>query len=69
MTWLRIHEGAEIYGVSPWTLRRKLNKGELPCYKPFGKKGRVYLIKEELEQFLLASRTGPAVPSGNAAEG
>jgi len=48
-----IVEGANIIGVSPYTLRRWINQKRLPFYK-LGR--RVLLSRDDLEQFIEAGR-------------
>jgi excisionase family DNA binding protein len=52
----RYPEAAAFLGISQGTLRRKVMEGTVPCFHPFGRKGRVLFDPEELDRFVKLSR-------------
>ena len=60
MKLLSYGEAAAILRCSPVSLRRRVMLGQLPHLKPYGPRGRVFFLQEDLEAFLLASRKGGA---------
>ena len=55
--WLGLSSAASYLNKSPLTIRRWIQKGELPTYKI----GREYLfIKEELDNYIKKKRQGPS---------
>lgn len=58
MKLLTYEEAAELLRISPVTLRKKVMRGEIAHYKPFGPRSRVFFTEDDLENLLLASRHG-----------
>ena len=56
INWLSTSEAARRLGITPRTLYRLIDEGQLPAYKF----GRVIRLKEsELEEFIESSRVQP----------
>jgi hypothetical protein len=56
--WLTLFEASIEYGISPWTLRRRIREGALPWQKlPFG--NGLYLVRREDVAALAAARVVP----------
>jgi excisionase family DNA binding protein len=56
--WLGLSSTAAYLNKSPLTIRRWIQKGELPTYKI----GREYLfVKEELDNYIKRQRQGPSM--------
>lgn len=53
---VRIPVAAKILGVSEGHARRLYLQGEIPGYKPFGKKGALFFDPTELRQYVRLSR-------------
>jgi excisionase family DNA binding protein len=69
---LTLDEAASYVGVSPTTLRRVIERGELPAARVGGhQKGRLIILRDNLDEYLARqqqefeqSRTGNAAESG-----
>ena len=54
-TW-NYQEASAYLGISVSTLRKKVMMSRVPHLKPFGSRGRVLFLREDLEKFLDNSR-------------
>ena len=54
-------------GISEYTIRKLARERKLPCYRPFGKRGRISFDPNELEEFVRSSRVGPTADATVAA--
>lgn len=54
---LTLEEAAEFLGLSKSCLYKMTSNKEIPHYKPHGKK--IYLNRQELEQWILSDRIAP----------
>jgi excisionase family DNA binding protein len=52
---LSIRKAAEVLGLSPWTIRKHIQRGTLPCVR-IG--GRVLIEPAELERLIERGRSG-----------
>ena len=57
-------QAAEFLHVSVVHTRKMVMIGRVPCYRPFGKGGRVLFDPDELRAFVAASRIGPHMEEG-----
>ena len=51
--WMTVYEVANVLEVSDWTVRRMVDRGELPA-KKIGKKPLVKIDREKFEEWLEA---------------
>ncbi len=49
--WMSVYDAADVLEVSDWTVRRMIDRGELPA-KKIGKKPLIKIDRGEFEQWL-----------------
>ena len=62
MTWLTLEQAAERLHTTHWSLRRAIQRGDLPAYKPLPGKGML-IREEDLEQFVLSRPVAASRPT------
>jgi excisionase family DNA binding protein len=55
--WLSVNEAAQLMGFSRQQLYNLLSaRKDLPCYRPTGKRGRIFLNKEDINRWIKRSK-------------
>jgi len=56
--WLTSNKAALYLGTTVGSIRNRVYRGDLTPYKPFGKNGRLYFDKFELDRIMQKARLG-----------